>query len=62
MPNDQRTLSDADVKAIADALEKSISDRLVRNAGLGVMKLAWRGAFLVLLLLAVYALRNGGAH
>lgn len=57
---DQRTLSDADVEAIAKALEKSIADSLVRKAGSGVLGLAWRGIVLAIVLLAGYAALHGG--
>lgn len=60
MTHEQRTLTDADVEAIASALEKSIADRLVRKAGAGVLSLAWRGFLLAIILFAAYAVAHGG--
>ena len=62
MTQDQRTLSDADVEAIAKALEKSIADSLVRKAGSGVLGLAWRGIALLIILLAAYGMTHGGSR
>lgn len=62
MSHDERTLSDADVEAIASALEKSIADRLVRKAGSGLIALAWRGVLLAIILLAAYGVTHGGSR
>ncbi|HET7332341.1 hypothetical protein [Dyella sp.] len=58
----ERTLTDADVQAIAAALEKSIADRFVRKAGMGVLTLAWRGFVLAIILLAGYYMAHGGSR
>ncbi len=50
----ERTLSDADVQAIAEALETRLSARVVTLAGKGVLKAAARGLFLLIFGLAVY--------
>jgi len=55
---DERTLSDADVQAIAAALEKRLGDSLVRKAGSGLLAFAWRGLLLAILLLAAYGIAH----
>lgn len=45
MPNledNERTLTDADVDAIAKALEKRIADRFRHDVGAGVIKTVWQ--------------------
>lgn len=54
-----RTLSDADVQAIAEALERRLSNAIVTRAGRGVLKLAWQGLLLLIVGLACYA---GASH
>lgn len=56
----ERTLTDADVDAIAARLEKRLSEQLVRKAGMGVIQLAWRGLFLAIILLAAYGYAHSG--
>lgn len=54
----RRTLSDEDVQAIAEALERQLASRLVTHAGKGVLKLAWKGMVLLIVWLAVYGLTS----
>jgi hypothetical protein len=54
-----RTLSDADVQAIVDAMEVRLTRRFYLNLGRGVWGLVWRGVLGVLLLLAAY---GAGQH
>lgn len=49
-----RTLTDGDVAAIAEALESRLAQRLVSHAGTGLLRMAWRGAVLLIVWLAVY--------
>jgi len=55
--NDRR-LSDADVAAIADALEKRLANTLLTNAGKGVLRLAWHGLLLVIIGLAAFGITH----
>lgn len=57
--NAQRTLSDADVQAIASELESRLTDRVVRGAGTGVLQLAKRLLFWAVVGLFVYAIAHG---
>lgn len=59
-PSLDRTLTDADVEAIAARLEKRLSEQLVRKAGMGVLQLAWRGLFLAIIALAAYGYMHSG--
>lgn len=58
----KRTLTDADVKAITDRLQEQISDRFVRGAGWGILRMAWRGLILAIIALAVYGWSHTGGH
>lgn len=55
----QRTLSDADVQAIAAALESRLTDRVVKGAGTGALQLVKRLLFWGVLALFVYAIAHG---
>ncbi|HDR8950745.1 TPA: hypothetical protein QDA82_001021 [Burkholderia vietnamiensis] len=57
--NEQRTLTEADVDAIARALESSIVSRFQQNVGKGVLALVWRWTFQGLLMLAAYGAGGG---
>lgn len=59
---DRRTLSDADVKAIADELQQRISDRFVRGAGWGILRMAWHGLLFAIVALAVYGWSHTGGR
>jgi hypothetical protein len=56
-----RTLTDADVNAIVDEVERRASQRFQLNIGKGVIKLVWRAVFLLLLWVAAYG-AAGGFH
>jgi hypothetical protein len=57
-----RTLTDADVDAIAARLESRINDRFVRGAGVGVLRFAWKGLTYAIVALAVYAWAHSGGR
>lgn len=59
MTDEGRTLSDADVKAIADVLEKQLADRIVRGAGNGALAFVKKLAVWAIVGLAAYALAHG---
>lgn len=54
-----RTLTDADVEAIAARLESRLADRLVRGAGSGAIAVVKRLILWVVVGLAAYALAHG---
>lgn len=54
-----RTLSDADVEAIASELEARLTDRVVKGAGNGVLQFAKRLFFWAILGLFAYAVAHG---
>jgi hypothetical protein len=56
---DQRTLTEGDVKAIVDELEKRASQRFQLNIGRGVLSLAWKACFYLMLWLAAYGAAGG---
>ncbi|MGN6312871.1 MAG: hypothetical protein ACTHMO_03815 [Rhodanobacteraceae bacterium] len=62
MTQDQRTLTDADVQAIAAALEARFTSRFAQKAGLGLLNLAWKGLLYALAALAVYGYMHGGSR
>lgn len=53
-----RTLTDADVEAIADALQERIKAEFYQDLGKGVWSLAWRGFVVMVIGIAAY----GWAH
>lgn len=55
----ERTLTDADVDAIAARLESRLADRLVRGAGTGALAFVKRLILWGILILAGYALSHG---
>lgn len=57
----KRVLSDADVKALADEMERRIVNRFYRNLGRGVWALVWKAALVALVALAAYGAANHGA-
>jgi hypothetical protein len=56
---DKRTLTDADVDALAERLEKSVLQRFQLNIGRGVLALLWKWFMLALLALAAYGAGGG---
>lgn len=61
MPTD-RTLSDADVEAIAAALESRFTNKFAQKAGFGILSLAWKGVLYALAALALYGYMHGGSR
>ncbi|MBN3809411.1 hypothetical protein [Paraburkholderia sp. Ac-20347] len=57
--DDNRTLTDADVKAIAREIEAGITQRFQLNVGRGVLGMAWKAMLYALILLAVYGAGGG---
>lgn len=58
----QRTLSDADVQAIATQLKDELRNEFIRGAGVGVLRFAWKGLTYVIVGLAVYAWAHSGGR
>lgn len=58
----ERTLSDADIDAIAARLESRFDERFIRGAGIGVLRLAWKGLTYLIVALAVYAWTHHGGQ
>ena len=58
--SDDRTLTDADVAAIADALESKLESRFYSNLGKGVWGIVWKLIMAALLILAAYGAAKGG--
>jgi hypothetical protein len=59
----ERTLSDADVEAIAAQLKEQLRNEFIRGAGVGVLRFAWKGLTYLIVGLAVYAWsHHGGAR
>jgi hypothetical protein len=56
---DHRTLSESDVKAIVDELEKRATQRFQVNIGKGVLSLVWKACFYLLLWLAAVGAAGG---
>ena len=55
----ERNLTDADVEALADALEEKFVARFERAAGKGLLDILKRGFWLAVLALAAYGLGAG---
>jgi hypothetical protein len=55
----QRSLTDDDVKAIVDELEKRASQRFQINIGRGVIGLAWKFFVYLVIWLAAYGAGGG---
>ncbi len=54
MGDEDRRLTDADIKALADEMEERMVNRFYRNLGSGVWGLAWKAVVLGALFLAAY--------
>lgn len=52
-------LSDDDIKAIVNALEDKMVERLKINVGTGVLGLVWRGIIILVIVLAAYGSVKG---
>lgn len=53
-----RTLTDADVEALADALKDRIKEEFYTDLGRGVWSVAWKGIVLMLIGLAYYGAKH----
>lgn len=62
MTETERTLSDADVAAIAKALEERFTSKFAQKAGLGLLNIVWKGVLYALAALAVYGYMHGGSR
>ncbi|QJQ31831.1 hypothetical protein GV829_04680 [Sphingomonas lacunae] len=58
--SERRTLTDADVAAIADALETKLESRFYANLGKGVWAIVWKVIIAALLFIAAYGAVKGG--
>lgn len=56
---ENRTLTESDVKAIVDELERRATQRFQINIGRGVLGLAWKTLFYLTLWLAAYGAAGG---
>ncbi|MDR7257767.1 hypothetical protein J2X47_001947 [Sphingomonas sp. BE270] len=56
----QRTLSDADVSAIVDGLEKRITEKFYRDIGKGIWGLLWKAILSAALIIAAYGAMSNG--
>lgn len=54
-----RTLTENDVKAIVDELERRATQRFQINIGRGVLGMAWKAGFYLMLWLAAYGAGGG---
>lgn len=59
MGEGQRNLTDADVEALADEMEKRIANRFYGDVGRGVWALAWKALLLGILGIAAYGSFKG---
>lgn len=57
--DDKRTLSEADVRAIAEQIERGITQKFQLNVGRGVLALVWRVMLYVLIMIAAYGAGGG---
>lgn len=56
---DKRTLSDGDVKALVDELERRFERRFYLNLGRGVWGIAWRVIIVIVIMIAAYGSYKG---
>lgn len=56
---DKRTLTDDDVRAIVDEMERRATQRFQINVGKGVLGLAWRAMVILLIWLSAYGAGSG---
>ena len=57
--DDKRTLTDADVSAIADQIERTFLRQFQLNVGRGVLGMVWRMFIYALVALAAYGAGGG---
>ena len=54
-----RALTDDDIDALADALERTLSDRFYHNLGRGLSALVWKGIVVAAVAIAAYGSVKG---
>lgn len=59
MSDPARKLSEEDVTAVVDELERRIVERFFSNVGKGVWNLVWRGLIVLMVVLAAYGAAKG---
>lgn len=57
--DDKRSLTDADVRAIAEQIERGITQRFQLNVGRGVLHMVWRFFLYACVLIAAYGAGGG---
>lgn len=57
--DDKRTLTEADVRAIAEQIEKGITQKFQLNVGRGVLAVVWKVILYTLIGLAAYGAGGG---
>jgi hypothetical protein len=62
MQEENRNLTDADVKAIVSGLEESIIKKLRIDVGKGVISIVWKSIIYVLIAIAAYGAYDGINH
>jgi len=61
--SEERNLSDADVKAIVDALEVRLTDKFYRDLGKGLWGITWKAIIGAMVFIAAYgATKYGGSQ
>ncbi len=59
MTEEHRNLTDADVAAITDALEKRMTERFYNDIGRGVWSMVWKAVVVALVGIAAYGSMKG---
>ena len=59
MNPEQRNLTEQDVNAVVDELERRMVDRFFSNVGKGVWNLVWRALVVIMVVLAAYGAARG---
>lgn len=59
MPENNRVLTDDDVDAITDALEKRMTDRFYNDIGKGVWSMVWKAIVIAIVGIAAYGSVKG---
>lgn len=55
-------LSEEEIEAIARKVSDQLFEDMYRNVGMGVLHLAWKGAIIVIILLAAYGAGKSFFH
>ncbi|MRW88882.1 hypothetical protein GJ699_02670 [Duganella sp. FT80W] len=59
MPEEDRKLTDADVEAIVQLLDKKVTERFYSDLGRGVMGLVWKAIVVAIVGVAAYGSLKG---